>query len=62
MNTTQKQIEILVEFYFSLGASGSAELKCSSQNYWLFGLFTPSGILENRKHDVSQTGSVSVLR
>jgi hypothetical protein len=30
------------------------------QNYWVFGLFLSSGILENRKHDVSETGSVSV--
>jgi hypothetical protein len=34
----------------------------SSQNYWVFGLFPSSGVLENRKHDVSETGSVSVLR
>jgi hypothetical protein len=27
----------------------------------LFGLFASSGILVNRKHDVSETGSVSVL-
>jgi hypothetical protein len=27
-----------------------------------FGLFPSSGILENRKHDVSETGFVSVLR
>jgi hypothetical protein len=32
------------------------------QNYWVFGLFPSSGILENRKHDFSETGSVSVLR
>jgi hypothetical protein len=61
MNTFQKQFEILVDFYFSLGASDGAELKCSSQNYWCFGLFPLSGILENRKHDVSETGSVSIL-
>jgi hypothetical protein len=37
----------------------------SSKNgklFYIFGLFPPSGILENRKHDVSETGSVSVLR
>jgi hypothetical protein len=28
----------------------------------VFGLFPSSSILENRKHDVSETGSVSVLR
>jgi hypothetical protein len=34
----------------------------NKQNYWVFGLFPSPGILENRKHDVSETGSVSVLR
>jgi hypothetical protein len=34
----------------------------NTQNYWIFGLFPSSGILENRKHDVSETGSVSILR
>jgi hypothetical protein len=33
-----------------------------NQNYWDFGLSPSSGILGNRKHDVSETGSVSVLR
>jgi hypothetical protein len=33
----------------------------NTQNYWVFGLFPSSSILENRKHDVSETGSVSVL-
>jgi hypothetical protein len=32
------------------------------QNYWVFGLSPLSGILGTRKHDVSETGSVSVLR
>jgi hypothetical protein len=31
-----------------------------TQNYWVFGLFPSSGILENGKHDVSEAGSVSV--
>jgi hypothetical protein len=34
----------------------------STQNYWGFGLRLSSGILESRKHNVSETGSVSVLR
>jgi hypothetical protein len=34
----------------------------NTQNYWVFGPFPSSGIVENRKHDVSKTGSVSVLR
>jgi hypothetical protein len=32
------------------------------QEYWVFWTFPSSGILETRKHDVSETGSVSVLR
>jgi hypothetical protein len=32
----------------------------NTQNYWVFGLFPPSGILENIKHDVSESGSVRV--
>jgi hypothetical protein len=32
------------------------------QNCWVSGLFPPPGVLENRKHDVSETGFVSVLR
>jgi hypothetical protein len=32
------------------------------QNYWVFGLCPSTGILGTRKHDVSETGSVSVLR
>jgi hypothetical protein len=31
-------------------------------NYWVSGLFPSSGILGNRGHDVSETGSVSVFR
>jgi hypothetical protein len=33
----------------------------NTQNYWVFGLCPPSGILDNRKY-VSETGSVSILR
>jgi hypothetical protein len=33
-----------------------------TENYWVFGLLPLSGILETRKHDVSETGSVFVLR
>jgi hypothetical protein len=32
------------------------------RNYWVFWTFPSSGILQTRKHDVSETGSVSVLR
>jgi hypothetical protein len=32
------------------------------QNYWVFGLCPSSGILETRKHNVSETWSVSALR
>jgi hypothetical protein len=34
----------------------------NTQKYWVFGLFPLSSILETRKHNVSETGSVSVLR
>jgi hypothetical protein len=34
----------------------------NSQNYWVFGLCPSFGILETRKHNDSETGSVSVLR
>jgi hypothetical protein len=33
-----------------------------SQNYWIFGRCPSYGILETRKHNVSEAGSVSVLR
>jgi hypothetical protein len=31
-------------------------------NHWVFGLLPSSGILKNKKHDVSETVPVSVLR
>jgi hypothetical protein len=27
----------------------------NTQNYWVFGLFSSAGILETRKHDISET-------
>jgi hypothetical protein len=33
-----------------------------NQNYWVFGLFPSSGIVGNRKHNISETVSVSILR
>jgi hypothetical protein len=30
----------------------------NTQNYWIFLLLPSSGILETRKHDVSESGSV----
>jgi hypothetical protein len=36
--------------------------KSSAQNYWVFGHFQSSSILENRKNEISETGSVSILR
>jgi ABC-type enterochelin transport system ATPase subunit len=32
------------------------------QDYWVFWTFPSSGILETRKHDVSEIGSLSVLK
>jgi hypothetical protein len=34
----------------------------NTQDYWVVWTFPSSGILETREHDVSETGSVSVLR
>jgi hypothetical protein len=34
----------------------------NTQNYWAFGLCPPSSITETRKHNVSETSSVSFLR
>jgi hypothetical protein len=31
---------------------------CNTQNYWVYGLFPSSGILETREHNVSKTGTV----
>jgi hypothetical protein len=35
---------------------------CNTQNHWVSGLCPSSGILNSREHNVSETGSVSVLR
>jgi hypothetical protein len=40
----------------------SSLIFCFCIPHFSFGLFSSSGVLENRKHDVSETGSVSVLR
>jgi hypothetical protein len=40
----------------------SGESEYSTRNYWVFGPCPSSGILETRKHNVSETGSVSALR
>jgi hypothetical protein len=32
------------------------------QNYWVFGLRPSSSILKTKEHNVSETGSVSILR
>jgi hypothetical protein len=34
----------------------------NTQNYWVFGLCPTSGILKTRKHNVSETETISVLR
>jgi hypothetical protein len=32
------------------------------KNYWVFGLYPLSGILKSKEHNISETGSVSILR
>jgi hypothetical protein len=34
----------------------------NTRNYWVFGRCPSSGILKIREHNISETGSVSVLR
>jgi hypothetical protein len=34
----------------------------NTQNSWVFGRLPSSGTIENRKHNVSETGSVSIFR
>jgi hypothetical protein len=36
--------------------------RCSTRNHRVLGVFPSSGKIENRKNDVSETGSVSALR
>jgi hypothetical protein len=38
------------------------EAELFTQYYWVFGLIPSSDVLENIKHDVSDTASVSVFR
>jgi hypothetical protein len=42
--------------------SGILAGKPEENSYWVLWSFPSSGILETRKHDVSETGSVFVLR
>jgi hypothetical protein len=49
-------------FSVRLTPPGKKVIHLNLQNYWVYGLFPSSGILETRKHDVSETGSLSVLR
>jgi hypothetical protein len=54
----------LVEHIQNLQAAGFLPTKNNIRisNYWVFGLCPSAGILETRKNNVSQTGSVSFLR
>jgi hypothetical protein len=38
------------------------QTKGNNQNYWVFGFCPSSGIIQTREPNVSETGSVSVLR
>jgi hypothetical protein len=54
------------EWHHSRNKSGNKSIECDA-NYvkrknWVFGPFPLSGILETRKHDVSESSSLSVLR
>jgi hypothetical protein len=49
---------VIILFYSTL----QRKFFCMTQNHWVFGLRPSSGILETRKHNVSETASVPVLR
>jgi hypothetical protein len=55
--SVRRLVETHEKYFFILSLNRS-----TAQNYWVFGLFPSSGILETRKRDVSETGSVCVLR
>jgi hypothetical protein len=38
------------------------KMEYNTQNYWVSGLCLSCGIVNTRKHNVSETGSVSILR
>jgi hypothetical protein len=44
------------------GKKASDDGVYNTQNYWVFRLSPSSGILKTRKHNVSETESVSVFR
>jgi hypothetical protein len=48
--------------YFFFSRRDNQKTGFEVQNYWVLGFCPSSGILETRKHNVSETGSVSVLR
>jgi hypothetical protein len=52
------QTSLQMTIYTRFGEHGSLNTK----NYCVFELFASSGTLEHRKHDVSETGSVSNLK
>jgi hypothetical protein len=56
-----KLYKISANVYF-VSKSNRSNTDYYTHNYWFLGLFPSSSIVENRKHDVSETGSVSVLR
>jgi predicted DNA-binding helix-hairpin-helix protein len=57
-----KSVFQILKFHHTTEMNKKWKLQYYSQNYWVFGLFPSSGILETREHEVLETGSVSVLR
>jgi hypothetical protein len=54
--------EMLVNFYWTNRVKRVVMMVYNTQNYWGFGLYPSSSILETIKHNVLDTGSISVLR
>jgi hypothetical protein len=56
-----KLCKIFTNVYF-LSKSNRSNTDYYVQNYWVVGLFPSSNILEIRKHSVSETVSLCILR
>jgi hypothetical protein len=60
--TVSKRRVIFVPDYGSNCGRSFLELTRKAQSYWVLGLCPSSSILETRKYNISETGSVFVLR
>jgi hypothetical protein len=62
MKTLELKCGMLTVLTEVAGSERVLTMVYNTQNYWGFGLCPSSGILEAIKHNISEIGSVSVLR